>query len=494
MSTLLLVVTCINLAVLVVLAMKGLRRSGDNDVQQLTTALASVDASLGQKFATATTDMASRLEQTKGDLRQHVTDRLTQGFVEIRTAVDQQLLSGRNEEAARLTEFRTQMESKFESLRATTETKLEAFALRQSDSLRTASATLEQKFDQLSSKQTESLGTSRKELADSLALTAAQLKEELDKFNRNTAQSLEGIRAQVDEKLLAISGQVQQKLDENIREGFAHFTKVQEHLKAAEEQLREVGALGASINNLNSLLKLPHLRGQFGEASLERLLADFLPAHMYSLQSSPGGGAERADALIHFPERKLPIDAKFPREQVLALFEDNDETKLTEARRELVRVLKVQAKRIAEYIQPEHGTMDVALMYLPSETLYFEAVSSSEAMDALSKMKIFPVSPNTLLMTLQTIALAYKWYEVAARFEETRLELGKAQTALGHFQKQFDAIGKGLEKAQGAYDTAARHLKTYRNRVTAISGEAVPEVGEGELLALAAQAGGVTEA
>jgi len=80
-------------------------------------------------------------------------------------------------------------------------------------------------------------------------------------------------------------------LTRNIKEGFAQFEKVQQHLKAAEEQLREVGALGHSINDLNNLLKLPHLRGQFGEeASLERLLADFLPAHMFALQTPIGEG------------------------------------------------------------------------------------------------------------------------------------------------------------------------------------------------------------
>ena len=75
------------------------------------------------------------------------------------------------------------------------------------------------------------------------------------------------------------------------------------------------------------------------------------------------------DAIIKFPERMLPIDAKFPREQVLPLFETSDERQLEEARAQLVRVLTAQAKSIAGYIDPEHGTMDVALMYLPSETL-----------------------------------------------------------------------------------------------------------------------------
>jgi DNA recombination protein RmuC len=279
---------------------------------------------------------------------------------------------------------------------------------------------------------------------------------------------------------MSITEQVQQKLDQNIKEGFAQFEKVQQHLKAAEEQLREVGALGHSINDLNNLLKLPHLRGQFGEASLERLLADFLPAHMFEMQAAPCEGGGRADAVIQFPDRRLPIDAKFPREQVLALFEGGEGADVDEAREQFVRVMKTEAKRIKTYIQPEHGTTDIALMYLPSETLYMEAVRNRELADWLNVQRVFPVSPNTLLMTLKTIALVHQWYEVASRFEKSRLELAKAQKSFDYFQSQFENVGKNLNKAQEAFETAQRHLKTYRGRVTALSGQEQLELDSGK--------------
>jgi len=318
--------------------------------------------------------------------------------------------------------------------------------------------------------QAERLLEVRQELSGSLALTTSALKGEFDRLNRQTAESLESIRERVDAKLLAITEQVQSKLDQNIKEGFAQFEKVQQHLRAAEEQLREVGAIGHSINDLNNLLKLPHLRGQFGEASLERLLSDFLPAHMFELQSSVNGGG-RVDAMINFPDRHLPIDAKFPREQVLAFFENSSEQQLEEARGEFVRVMKAEAKRIKAYIQPEYGTTEIALMYLPSETLYMEAVRNRDLADWLNQQHVFPVSPNTLLMTLQTIALVHKWYEVASRFEKSRQELGKAQKSFDHFQNQFENVGKNLTKAQEAFDKASTHLKTYRGRVSALSGQ-----------------------
>src|SRR5438876_9730312 len=269
---------------------------------------------------------------------------------------------------------------------------------------------------------------------------------------------------------MAITEQVQSKLDQNIKEGFAQFEKVQQHLRAAQEQLREVGALGHSINDLNNLLKLPHLRGQFGEASLERLLSDFLPAHVFELQCQVNDGGP-VDAMISFPDRRLPIDAKFPREQVLAFFENSSEQQLEEARHEFVRLMKAEGKRIKAYIQPEYGTTEIALMYLPSETLYMEAIRNRDLADWLNQQHVFPVSPNTLLMTLQTIALVHKWYEVASRFEKSRLELAKAQKSFDYFQNQFENVGKSLNKAQEAFETAQRHLKTYRGRVTVLSGQ-----------------------
>jgi len=84
---------------------------------------------------------------------------------------------------------------------------------------------------------------------------------------------------------------------------------------------------------------------------------------------------------------------------------------------------------------------------------------------------VFPVSPNTLMMTLQTIQLVHKWYEVAKGFEKSRAELAKAQKSFDFFQNQFENVGKSLGKAQEAFDKATTHLKAYRGKVSALSGQ-----------------------
>ena len=378
--------------------------SPDDSFAQLTQRLDSVAGSLDEKMIQTRTDIAGRLQQVKGDLSLESADRLSGGFLSLKTALEHQLSLGRQE-------------------------------------------------------------------------LATSLKLEISALTAENRISMDAIRSDVDQKLAAISNSVQVKLDQNIKDGFAQFEKVQQHLSEAQEQLKNLGVIGESINDLNNLLKMPHLRGRFGEQGLERLLEDFLPRHMYDLQASPtGDGASRADAVIKFPDRALPIDAKFPREQVLALFETNNPQALDEARVEFARVMKEQARRIAGYIHPENGTTDMALMYLPSETLYMEAVLNAELSDWLNKHRVYPVSPNTLIVTLQSIQMVFKMYEYAKGHERATDELKKAQAAFGHFENRFDDLGKSLSKAQAAFEVAKGHLNRYRNRVTGLTGEPVPEL------------------
>jgi DNA recombination protein RmuC len=329
---------------------------------------------------------------------------------------------------------------------------------------------LSQEFFQVQERIDAQLLRGRKESHYTLAKTTQALEEKFRHLESKTQEQLEAIRNKVDERLTMIGQEVQTKLDENMQEGFRHFEKVQEYLKAAEMQLQTVGAVGMSINELNRLLKLPHLRGGFGEATLERLLRDFLPAHLFELQSSLNG-VGRVDVLVKFPKATLPIDSKFPREQILNLFETSDPKKLTEARKILRKVLRMEAKRIGKYVRPDLGTMDMAVMFLPSEILYFEVIRDKTLWEDLGKMHVFPASPNTLAIVLRGIAIAHDYYEMAASVEKTIENLQKAQRHFAHFEKKFEAIGQGLETAREAYQVANTHLNHYSGSVIRLTGK-----------------------
>ena len=413
-----------------------LRQRADSGNAELLQHLQAMESGLKTDLNKATTDTATRLVEVKGGLQLELGDRLQAGLKESRAELAQGL---------------TQL-----------------------------SGTLQTKFNELAESQSQSASRARGELAQSLDASTKALQARFEGLEQKTTANLETIRAKVDEKLQAISEQVQAKLEKNIQEGFQHFEAVQKHLKAAEEQLRNVGVVGDSINQLNTLLKQPHLRGKFGEAELSRLLADFLPAPAFEEQAAVvPGSREMVDALVKLGEFRLPIDSKFNRESILPLFETNDPAQLAEARVQLASAIKTQARSIAEkYIHPEHGTTDLALMFLPSETIYFEVIRDGELLAAIHKLNVFPVSPNTLAIALRSIEMSLRQHEQAKGVQKTLEQIRLAQKHFGNFEASFEKVGDGLQKAQDAYHKATSHLSNFSGRVVRLTGEAMPELPE----------------
>jgi DNA recombination protein RmuC len=407
----------VGFAVVVALQFRQRAASGNAELLQR---LDATEAGLKADFAKATADMAGRVEQMKGGLQLELGDRMQAGLKDSRAELAQGL---------------TQL-----------------------------SGALQTKFEHLAESQAQSARTARGELAQSLEASTKSLQARFEGLEKTTAQNLENIRGKVDERLQAISEQVQSKLEKNIHEGFAHFKAVQEHLKAAEEQLRNVGAVGSSINELNSLLKLPHLRGKFGEAELSRLLADFLPAAAFEEQVAIAPGSrEMVDAVVKFPKFKLPIDSKFNRESVLPLFETNDPAQLANARAQLATAVKTQAKSIADkYIHPEHGTTDLALMFLPSETLYFEVIRDGELLAAIHKLKVFPVSPNTLVIALRSIEMSLSHYEQAKGVARTLEQIRLAQKTFRQLPEEVRGCGR--RSGEGPEGLCHRHKPPFALR------------------------------
>lgn len=311
-------------------------------------------------------------------------------------------------------------------------------------------------------------------LERNLAHNRVEMQNGLFKTTHALETKFQSLEQQVGVRLETIGKNVESKLNENLKEGFRHFEKVREHLHAAELKLASLNTVGQSISDLNHLLKLPHLRGGFGEAALERLLADFLPVGSFELQYAiTPDSTERVDAIVRLAKLVLPIDSKFPREQVLPLFSSQDPQVLDEARKTLSEYVKVQARAIAKkYIHPEYGTTDMALLFLPSETLYFEVIRDIKLFEEMSKLRVYPISPNTLAIGLRSVAMAQEYYSMAQGVEKTIEDIQKARRHFEHFGKKFEEVGKGLRKAQEAYDTAHTHLGHFEASVYRLTGEA----------------------
>jgi DNA recombination protein RmuC len=309
--------------------------------------------------------------------------------------------------------------------------------------------------------------TLRAEIAQQLQANRQELQHGLQQSSQGLEARFVNIDSRLDHRLKELNEGVQTKLEKNLKEGFHHFARVEDALKNAQLQLQDLNRVGQGINDLNNLLKLPHLRGGFGESTLERLLCDFLPPASYELQYRIGpDSTERVDAVIKYPQYVLPIDSKFPREQILPLFEAGTPEQLEKARKDLVEVMRILGKSIrSKYIHPEHGTTEMALLFVPSETLYFEVLRNPAIGEELGKYKVFVVSPNTFAAMLQSVAAARNYYEMAKGVEKTLQDLQKASNHLSNFQDRFQDVGKALEKAQNTFDTACTHLSRYQNSV-----------------------------
>src|SRR5271163_1317997 len=191
-----------------------------------------------------------------------------------------------------------------------------------------------------------------------------------------------------------ITSQAQTAMSNELKNTREQITQIQQQLG----QVQESGHLmHEAASRLENILGGTKSRGNFGETTLERLLEDCLPPKQYTQQYRFRSG-EAADAVIHLRDKKImAIDSKFPLDAFRRIADEGDD-----ARRAFASAVKGHADSIAKkYIVPQEHTLDVALMFVPSETVYSEllvtADSKGQLLDAYCRdKKIIAVSPNTL--------------------------------------------------------------------------------------------------
>ena len=198
-------------------------------------------------------------------------------------------------------------------------------------------------------------------------------------------------------------------------------------LITASSQMQKVGD---DMKRLQEILASPKLRGGLGEWSLENLMAQVLPKDSYELQYSFRDN-QKVDALIHLAGYNAPIDAKFPLSSFeLLLKAENDDDRLRMRKQFHNDVIKHIDKIAASYIRPAEGTLDFALMYIPAENVYYEAVVkySDDAKDILQyslDKKVVPVSPNLLYAYLMTVVMGLHGLQIEKQAAEIRQNLKK---------------------------------------------------------------------
>ena len=247
----------------------------------------------------------------------------------------------------------------------------------------------------------------------------------------------------------------------------AHMTRtLQENAKELNERLdrasaviREVGKevgqmseIGRSMKELQDFLKSPKLRGNIGEQILKDLISQMFPKNSFHLQYQFRSG-ERVDAAIKTDAGILPIDSKFPMESFQRMMKhQGSQDEYVMLQKEYIRDVKKHVDAISKkYILPDEGTMDFALMYLPSEAVYYEMVNLSELMDYAKKSRVYPVSPSTLYAHLQTILLSFEGKRIEARSKEVFKLLRALQGDYEKINESLGVLGKHLGNASAQF-------------------------------------------
>lgn len=289
----------------------------------------------------------------------------------------------------------------------------------------------------------------------------------LTAIQSDNAAKLEEMRRTVDEKLHAT---LEQRLGES-------FKQVSDRLEQVHRGLGEMQSLAVGVGDLKRVLTNVKTRGTWGEVQLSALLEQLLTADQFDANVAVRPGSnERVDFAIRLPGKDdgpvvwLPIDAKFPIEDYQRLIdaqEGGDPAGVEEAARAIEIRLKNEAKSIRDkYVAPPHTT-DFALLYLPIEGLYAEALRRPALAETLQRdFRVSLAGPttlaailNSLQMGFRTLAIEQRSAEVWAVLGAVKTEFGKFGEALAHTRKKLDEASNSISKAETRTRQLSRKLK-----------------------------------
>jgi DNA recombination protein RmuC len=259
------------------------------------------------------------------------------------------------------------------------------------------------------------------------------------------------------------------------------------HIQKQLGEFQELGrGMSSATKSLENILGGAKTRGLLGEVTLERLLEDSLPASQYAMQYRFASG-EAADAVIFLRDKKLvSVDSKFPLDAFRRI-----EAEGQDAKRAFAIAVKGHADSIAKkYIVPNEGTLDLALMFVPSENVYYELLmtndSKGEPLDSYCRGKcIIAVSPNTLYAHLCVIHLGLRGMQIEENAMRISAGLSGIQKNISSFSDVFEKLGTHLRNAQQSYADADKKLEKTQNTMNSLiertaADEAV-ELGQGTL-------------
>lgn len=299
-------------------------------------------------------------------------------------------------------------------------------------------------------------------LRSELGAMREQSAHELTARNADVDRRLQGVIETMDRRLAALDT----KIDGRLATAGQTTTQIHERLGEVTQATAEMIERAKDLARLEQALRPPKARGGFGELLLENLLRDRLPQDAYAVQHTFTTGS-RVDAVIRV-DRLVPVDSKFPLDnfELMVAAEDDSVRQLHE--KAFARDVKGHIDAIAsKYILPAEGTYDFALMYLPSEAIYYELVGGKTGalLAYAHEKRVFPVSATTFTAYLQVIAMGLKGMQIEQTAHDVMRSIAALQTDFGRFRDDFEVVGKHLANAQSKYTEADKRLDRFETKL-----------------------------
>jgi len=205
--------------------------------------------------------------------------------------------------------------------------------------------------------------------------------------------------------------------------------------------------IGRGMKDLQEFLRSPKLRGNISEQVLKELLGQMLPKQSFNLQYSFKSGA-KVDAAIKTSAGMIPVDAKFPMENFRKMMSAKTDKEKKVIEKEFIRDVKKHIVNISsKYILTEEGTIDYALMYLPSEAIYYEVVNNADLFDYSGKKRVLPVSPMTFYAYLRAILMSFEGQKIEAKARQILAAIRAVQKDYNKVEDNLSVLGKHIQNA-----------------------------------------------
>jgi len=236
------------------------------------------------------------------------------------------------------------------------------------------------------------------------------------------------------------------------------LTKNLEIFASVQKTIGEFSEIGRSMKELQEYLTSPKLRGNIGEHVLKELLAQNFPKSSYKLQYHFKTGSI-VDAVLITSQGLIPIDSKFPIDSFKKIAKATNKDEIAAIKKDFERDVKKHVDDIArKYILAEEKTVDYALMYIPSESVYYELINSETIFDYAGQNRVLPVSPMSFYAYIKAILISFEGEKIETKAKEI---LKILQAIKKDYQKTDEALSILNKHVTNAFNQSLQVSKTF---------------------------------